>query len=111
MVEGSTEDFVATNGTDVVLTAGTGATTGQILEVIALTTFTLHGGKENYSATTAPVATNNSTEGYRVGSLWVDTTNDETYICVNDGSTNSNVAIWLAKASTGKAIAMAMVFG
>ena len=85
-------DYAATSGTDIVLTAG--ATVGQVLEVVALTTFSLHGGKENYAADGAPAATNNSTEGYRVGSLWVDVTNDLPYTCVDDGSTSSNVAVW-----------------
>lgn len=45
----------------------------------------------NYSATVAPNNTNDNTEGYEVGSLWVDTTADATYQCV-DATTGT--AIW-----------------
>ena len=82
-------DYAATNGTDIVLT--TGATTGQVLEVVALTTFSLHGGKENYAATGAPGLGDDSADGYRIGSLWVDTTNNLPYTCVDD---SVGAAVW-----------------
>jgi len=50
---------------------------------------TLH--KSNLSATAAPTTTDDSGSGYSVGSLWVDTTNDNSYVCV-DATTSS--AVW-----------------
>lgn len=41
----------------------------------------------NYGATTAP-GTNSSTEGYSVGSIWIDTTADNFYICLDDTAGN-----------------------
>jgi hypothetical protein len=84
-----TTDYVASSGSDIVLTLG--ATTGQVLEIIALTNFTLHGGKDNYAATGAPGVGDDSADGYRVGSLWVDTTNDLAYTCVDE---TVNAAVW-----------------
>ncbi|TNE75559.1 MAG: hypothetical protein EP334_10100 [Gammaproteobacteria bacterium] len=53
----------------------------------------LGGGLFNkLNATTAPSATDDSSAGYSVGSLWVDTTNDAAYICVDSTAT---AAVWL----------------
>jgi hypothetical protein len=41
--------------------------------------------------TVAPVGTNDDSEGYSVGSLWVDTTADEAYQCLD---ATTNVAVW-----------------
>lgn len=43
-------------------------------------------------ATTAPGATNDNTEGYAVGSLWINVTGDEAYRCV-DATTSA--AVWI----------------
>ncbi|RMH16936.1 MAG: hypothetical protein D6698_08995, partial [Gammaproteobacteria bacterium] len=51
----------------------------------------LDGPKNNYAATTAPTSNNDATEGYEVGSLWVDTTNKQTYICY---SASTGAAKW-----------------
>ncbi|MFA6400865.1 MAG: hypothetical protein WCX31_04460 [Salinivirgaceae bacterium] len=48
--------------------------------------------QNNYVATTAPAATNDNTEGYVVGSRWIDVTNDNIYDCV-DATTDA--AIWV----------------
>jgi hypothetical protein len=40
----------------------------------------------NYAATAAPNATDSSYNGYSVGSMWVDVTNDDVYICTDDTS-------------------------
>jgi hypothetical protein len=38
----------------------------------------------NYAATAAPNATDSSYNGYSVGSIWIDTTADNFYICLDD---------------------------
>lgn len=49
-------------------------------------------------ATTAPVGTNDSSEGYVVGSHWIDITADKAYICVDATATS---AIWIEVTQTG----------
>jgi len=49
-------------------------------------------GKINYAASTAPATSNDSSEGYRVGSMWIDTTNDEVYRCTDDAV---DAALWI----------------
>lgn len=46
----------------------------------------------NYTATTAPTATDDSDSGYTVGSRWINTTSDLTYVCVDDTASS---AIWV----------------
>ena len=86
----NTTDYTATNGTDVVLTAG--ASTGQVLELVGLTTFSLVNGKIKYAGTAAPTAGDDNADGYRVGSMWIDITNDESYRCVDD---STGAAVWI----------------
>lgn len=45
----------------------------------------------NFVATTAPTATDDSGSGYTVGSVWVDVTNDKSYTCVDATATS---AVW-----------------
>ncbi len=85
-----TTDYTATNGTSIVLTSG--ASTGQILEAVGLTTFSLVNGKINYAGTAAPTAGDDNADGYRVGSMWIDITNDESYRCVDD---TTGAAVWI----------------
>jgi hypothetical protein len=47
--------------------------------------------KNNYTATAAPAVGNDNTQGYGVGSEWIDTTNKKRYSCL-DASTGA--AIW-----------------
>lgn len=44
-----------------------------------------------YDATTAPTVTDDSSNGYVAGSLWVDTTNDHAYQCVD---ATAGAAVW-----------------
>ncbi len=85
-----TTDYTATNGTSIVLTSG--ASAGQILEAVGLTTFSLVNGKINYAGTAAPTANDDNADGYRVGSMWIDITNDESYRCVDD---TTGAAVWI----------------
>lgn len=49
--------------------------------------------KWNMGTTTAPGVDNDNTQGYAIGSIWLDTTADIAYICL-DASTGA--AVWLA---------------
>jgi len=44
-----------------------------------------------YDATAAPTANDDTGDGYSAGSLWVDVTNDEAYVCLDATST---AAVW-----------------
>ncbi len=47
--------------------------------------------KQKLDATTAPVATNDTTEGYAVGSKWIDVTADKAYFCLD---ATEDAAVW-----------------
>lgn len=49
-------------------------------------------GIHKVDATTAPTVNEDTGDGYSVGSIWVDVTNDLSYICVDSTST---AAVWL----------------
>ncbi|RMH11105.1 MAG: hypothetical protein D6698_16910, partial [Gammaproteobacteria bacterium] len=51
----------------------------------------LDSPKSQYSATTSPTPSDDDTAGFEQGSLWIDTTNRETYICY-DATTGA--AVW-----------------
>ena len=85
-----TTDYTATNGTTIVLTSG--AITNQVLEAVGLKTFSLVNGKINYAGTAAPGVGDDNADGYRVGSMWIDITNDESYRCVDD---STGAAVWI----------------
>ena len=61
------------------------------------------GGLNKMDATAAPIATNDSSQGYVVGSMWQNTSTGRTYICIVN---SSNAAVWeeLVKVSNGNAI-------
>ena len=75
-------DYIATNGTEVVLTDA--ANVGQVLEAIALSTYSLINSKINYAGTQAPGPTDDESQGYRVGGVWIDITNSNVYRCIVD---------------------------
>ena len=83
-------DYTATTGTTIVLTSG--AIADQVLEAVGLKTFSLVNGKINYAGTAAPGAGDDNADGYRVGSMWIDITNDEAYRCVDD---STGAAVWI----------------
>ena len=45
----------------------------------------------NLNATTAPTSSNDSTQGYSAGSIWIDTTADESYRCLD---ASAGTAVW-----------------
>lgn len=57
--------------------------------------------KTNLSGSAAPAAGDDSTDGYGVGSLWLDTTNNECYICIDATAT---AAVWLHLSSIGSGL-------
>lgn len=73
------EDIVVFNGTSGALVESAGYNKATALR------------KNNYSATTAPVVGDDTGDGYEPGSLWIDTTNDKAYVCL-DNSTGA--AVW-----------------
>ena len=48
--------------------------------------------RNNYTATTAPAVTDDSSDGYFEGSVWYDITADEAYICLDS---TEGAAVWL----------------
>ena len=40
----------------------------------------------NYSATAAPTTGDDVADGYQPGSIWVDLTNDDAYICLDNAA-------------------------
>lgn len=45
----------------------------------------------NFGASAAPGTGNDNTEGYAIGSQWLDTTLDDAYICLNAAT---GAAVW-----------------
>ena len=62
-------------------------------------TMAVNAAKNNYAATIAPVVTNDSSQGYSVGSVWVDTTNDVGYICYD---VTVGAAVWVQFINLGE---------
>jgi hypothetical protein len=50
----------------------------------------------NYSATSYPITSNDSSQGYSIGSCWINTTSQNEFICV---SASVGAAVW--KSTTG----------
>lgn len=81
----STDYAPATSGTGVLKGNGTGGFS------TATANTDYYAPKANLSATAAPGAGNDNTQGYVVGSVWVDTTNDKSYIAVD---VSTGAAVW-----------------
>jgi hypothetical protein len=54
--------------------------------------------KNNFGASTAPTANDDSGDGYTVGSRWIDTTNDKEYVCLDATAT---AAVWTETTQSG----------
>ncbi|RWG53332.1 MAG: hypothetical protein EOQ64_24210 [Mesorhizobium sp.] len=54
--------------------------------------------KNNFAAVADPAATDDSSEGYQVGSTWVNTATDTAFVCVD---ATAGAAIWTATAQVG----------
>lgn len=54
--------------------------------------------KLNRGASAAPIATDDSVAGYTIGSRWIDTTNNEEWLCVDATAT---AAVWLMVSGGG----------
>lgn len=62
--------------------------------------------KNNYSATVDPAASNDDTENYEVGSLWINTTSDTLFYCA-DNSTGA--AVWQSSSGSSSGADVAIV--
>lgn len=54
--------------------------------------------KSNLNASGAPAACDDSADGYAVGSTWIDTTNDNAYICLD---ASAGAAVWANTTAEG----------
>ena len=84
-------DLVVASAADTAARLAVGTGNGSALVVASGETTGLAWLKHNHAATAAPVAGDDNLDGYAVGSIWIDTTNDAAYICV-DASTGA--AVW-----------------
>jgi hypothetical protein len=68
----------------------------------------LNGSLDNFNATVAPIATDDSTAGYGYGSIWIDRTHQKSYINVNPGVGSS---VWQLIGSSDVTIATTRTLG
>lgn len=54
--------------------------------------------KTNFGASVAPTVNNDTSEGYEVGSYWIDTTANKAYVCLDD---TDGAAIWVETTQSG----------
>lgn len=66
------------------------------------------GLQNNYVATTDPGATDDSGAGYSVGSVWINTTSDESFKCADN---TSSAAVWIKTSLTTDELATVAVSG
>lgn len=74
---------------------------GQLQELPVGDTVPGSGGgglQNNLAATSAPTANNDTSEGYSIGSRWIDVTNDNTYTCVDN---TDGAAVWVQENGSG----------
>lgn len=71
----------------------TGVATGDVVDMIRAGGYTLDQvqGINNYNSTTTPTTTNDSTQGYGVGSEWLNKTTGVEYVC---SDATANAAVW-----------------
>jgi len=67
-----------------------GQATGDSVEASSVTQ--LSRRKNNISASTAPGVTDDTSAGYKVGSMWLDLTADKAYICLD---VSAGAAVWM----------------
>ena len=60
--------------------------------------------KANTGATTDPTGTNDYTEGYGIGSVWINTTGETVFICVDDSSGAPGAAKWVHATFAGDSL-------
>lgn len=59
--------------------------------------------KNNYTATSDPVVTNDDSEGYDVGSVWINITTDTWFACTDN---TTGAAVWVSTAAGGGIISV-----
>lgn len=82
-----------------VLMANSGQSTGMLWHTLTSSDVGLGNVQNtlnNFSATTAPTVSNDSSQGYSIGSVWINTTTNLAYVCTN---ASVGAAIWVT--STG----------
>jgi len=85
-------DLIAATAADTVARLAVISGNGSSLVVASGESTGLKWQKNNYAASTAPAVGDDDGDGYSIGSIWIDTTGDAGYICV-DASTGA--AVWL----------------
>lgn len=91
---GTMEDNATADQTNAEIRTAVDAATDSNVLTDALKTKldSLIGGTNKLDATVAPDADNDTTEGYEVGSIWIDVTADEAYRCLDN---TDGAAVWI----------------
>lgn len=98
-------DLIAGSANDTVVRFAVGAD-GDILRAAAGAAAGLEWQKNNLAAAVAPTANEDSGDGYSVGSLWLDTTADKAYICLDATLT---AAVWTEITQQASGIAESLI--
>jgi len=107
-VAGDSGSAAASGTTDTLTIAGgTNVTTS-----VSGSTLTINSDltppQNKFDATSAPGVSNDDGEGYSVGSVWIDVTNDEAYRCVD---ASSGAAVWINTTLSTSELATVAVTG
>jgi hypothetical protein len=94
-----TDTLIVAGGTDISTTMSGNTLTIDFVGNTALT---------NFNATTDPTASDDSTQGYSVGSVWINTSTDEAYRLVDD---TAGSAVWINTTLTTTELATVAVTG